>query len=193
MKLNKPTFVVSTRADVLSKSLKKSPRAVTVWVRTGKFKDKLPLIRSAVVYEAKSKIDAKDYTKRFVSVLPVPKTHTKLSVLKGIPKNLIFQLLSYTRKDKLIRTQTHDFDCFKTKKTFLSWKNREKVIYTLIGRTGKLLGVAWFNKKRQDESKVEPTIRIYSPARKKDIARKFLEIIKQNYSNNLKSIATKDR
>jgi hypothetical protein len=174
-------------------ALKKYPQLITIWTRSGKHKDIMPLVRSAIIYEAKSKIEAKDYVKRFVSVLPVPKTHTKLSILKGISGSQIFQLLSYTRKDKFIRTQTHDFDCFKTKKTFLSWKARGKVIYTLINRAGKLFGIIWFNKKRPEGNIEKPTIRIYSSAWKKGPDKKFLEVVKQNYYGNLKSTGSKNR
>jgi len=192
MKLVKPTFLISTRPDNLTGALKKSPQAVTVWIRSGKYKDKMPIIRSAIVYEAKSKADATDYTKRFISVLPVPKSHTKLSVLKGISGNQIFQVLSYTKKDRAIRTQTHDFDCFKTKKTFLSWKSIVKVIYTLVGRTGKLQGIAWFNKKRPKGNIEKPTVRIYSPAGKKVSDKKFLEVVRKNYYGNLQSAVSKN-
>ena len=193
MKLVKPTFLISTRADNLTGALKKSPQAVTIWIRSGKYKDKMPIIRSAIVYEAKSKADATDYTKRFISVLPIPKSHTKLSVLKGISGNQIFQVLSYTKKDRTIRTQTHDFDHFKTKKTFLSWKSRGKVIYTLIGRTGKLQGIVWFNKKRPEGNIEKPTVRIYSPAGRKVSDKKFLEAVRKNYYGNLKSAVLKNR
>jgi len=193
MKLVKPDFLISTRAENIAKALKKSPQMVTIWVRSGKYKDKMPLVRSAIVYEAKSKSDAKDYTKRFISVLTIPKTHTKLSVLKGISVGQIRQLLSYTREDKLIRTQTHDFDHFKSKKTFLSWKRRGKVIYTLIGRTGKLLGFAWFNKKRPEGNIEKPTVRIYSPAGKKVSDKKFLEVVRKDYPGSLKSAVLKNR
>jgi hypothetical protein len=193
MKLVKPIFLISTRADNLTEALKKSPQAVTIWIRSGKYKDRMPIIRSAIVYETKSKADAKDYTKRFISILTVPKTHTRLSILKGISRNQIFQLLSYTKKDKLIRTQTHDFDRFKTKKTFLSWKSRGKIIYTLINRNGKLLGIIWFNKKRSSDNEEKPTIRIYSPARKKVSHKKFLEVVRKNYYGNLKSAVSKNR
>ncbi|MCX6704390.1 MAG: hypothetical protein NTZ07_02990 [Candidatus Woesebacteria bacterium] len=183
MKLNIPTFVISKRADSLAEALKKSPQSITIWVRSGKFKNKFPLIRSAITYEAVSDGDAKEYVKRFVSVFPIPKTHIKLSVLKGISSDRVSQLLAYTKRDKLIRTQTHDFDYFKSKKTFVSWKSRGKIIYTLINRNGKLLGTAWFNKKRQDNYKVVPIIRIYPPARGKKVVRKFLEIIRSEESS----------
>jgi hypothetical protein len=172
MKLSKPNFIVSTKADDLTEALKKSSQAITVWVRSGKFKDKLPLIRSAIVYEAKSISDAKDYQKRFIASFSVPKTHIKLSVLKGITNSQIFQLLSYTRGDKKIRKQTHDFDHFKTKKTFLAWKKRGKTIYTLINRNGKLLGIIWFHKGVR-------SIRIYPPGRGKNIVKKFSDIIEK--------------
>ncbi|MCX6705290.1 MAG: hypothetical protein NT162_03065 [Candidatus Woesebacteria bacterium] len=193
MKLGKPTFIISTRSDDLVEALKKSPKIITVWVRAGKFKDKLPIIRSAIVYEARSITDAKDYQKRFISVLPVPNTHTKLSILKGISKRQIAQLLIYTRKDKLIRTQTHDFDHFKSKKTFLSWKSRGKTIYTLINRTGKLLGVKWYDK-RHPGKHIEPTVRIYPPIRGMRFTKKFLEIVRQNYKpKSRRSVIPKNR
>ena len=172
MKLGKPTFVISTRADTLSETVKKSSQIITVWVRSGKFKNRLPLIRSTITYEAKSNLDAKDYQRRFISVFSIPKTHTRLSVLKGISNVQIAELLAYTKRDKLIRTSTHDFDCFKNKKTFLSWKKRGKVIYTLINRKGKLLGIIWFAKNAR-------TIRIYPPGRGKNIAKKFSDIVRK--------------
>lgn len=194
MKLSKPTFVVSMRADTLTKIVKESPQAITIWIRSGKFKNKFPLIRSTVTYEAKSNIDAKDYQKRCVAVFSIPKTHTKLSVLKDISKAQITQLLSYTKRDKVIRTQTHDFDCFKSKKTFLSWKKRGKLIYTLVSRSGRLLGTAWFNKKRPNEYKKTPTIRIYPSARGKEVEKKFMNIVRDNLkTSNRKSTVLKNR
>jgi ribosomal protein S18 acetylase RimI-like enzyme len=175
MKLVKPIFLINTRADNLTKALKNSPQAVTVWIRSGKYKDKMPIIRSAIVYEAKSKADATDYTKRFISILTIPKTHTKLSVLKEISVGEIRQLLSYTREDKLVRTQTHDFDRFKSKKTFSTWKARGKTIYTLISRNGKLLGIVWFSRKQFKNYRFTFAIRVYQPARGKKISGKFLE------------------
>lgn len=193
MKLSKPTFAISTRADNLTEAINKSAQTITIWVRLGKYKNKFPLLRSTVVYEARSKVDANDFTKRFVSVLSIPKTHTKLSILKGISGNQIFQLLSYTKKDRLIRTQTHDFDCFKSKKTFLSWKSRGKTIYTLINRKGKLLGIIWYDK-RHPGKRIEPTVRIYPPIRGKRFTKKFLEIVSQNFkSKSRKSVVPKNR
>ena len=193
MKLDKPTFVISKKADALTEAIKKAPQSITVWIRSGKFKNKPPLIRSAVTYEAKSNIDAKDYTKRFVSVFSIPKTHTKLSVLKGVSKVQIAQLLSYTKSDKFIRTKTHDFDCFKNKKTFLSWKSRSKTIYSLINRKSKLLGIIWYDK-RHPGKRIEPTVRIYPPIRGKRFTKKFLEIVSQNFkTKSQKSVVAKDR
>jgi len=194
MKLDKPAFAVSTKADVLTKTIKKSSQIIAIWIRTGKYKDRFPIIRSTITYEARSKLDAKYYKKRFVSVLSVPKTHTKLSVLRGVSRVQITQLLSYTKRDKLIRTQTHDFDCFRSKRTFLSWKRRGKVIYTLVNRNRKLLGIAWFNKKRLKEDKKMPEIRIYSPARGKKIERKFLEIARKDFDTVCRKLtASKNR
>lgn len=177
MKLNKPVFAVSKRADSLTEVLKKSPQAITIWVRSGKYKDKFPLLRSTITYQTTSGVDAKNYQKRFTSVLPLSKTHTKLSVLKGISNKEIAQLLLYTRKDQLIRTSTHDFDHFKSKKTFLSWKRRGKIIYTLIDRKGKLFGIIWF-------AKGVSTVRIYPPARGKRIVKKFSDIVRSAVSKN---------
>ena len=194
MKLNKPVFVINKRADRLTEALKKSPRVVTIWVRSGKFKNRYPLIRSAVVYEARSNIDARDYKKRFLEAYPIPKTHTKLSVLKGISRNQITELLSYTKKDRLIRTKTYDFNCFKSKRTFLSWKNRGKTIYTLSDRKGRLLGVIWYDKRQKGVRLLKPTIRIYPPAREKNISKKFLDIVRRNYqSKTKKSTIPKNR
>jgi len=181
MKLEKPIFLISTRADKLAKAVKDSPKTVTVWIRTGPFKYKLPLIRSVIVYEAKSKPEAKDYTKRFVSVLTIPKTHTKLSILKDISSNQVLQLLTYTKRDGFIRTRTHDYDFFKNKKSFLAWKVRGKVIYSLINRRGKLFGLIWFNKKRANNPTQKPTVRIYQHARGKGLRKKFKEIVLTNY------------
>lgn len=177
MKLDKPIFVVSKQADVLTEALKTFPNIITIWLRLGKFKNKYPLLQSTVVYEAKSNTEVKDYKKRFVSVLKIPKTHTRLSVLEGISKNQISQLLFNTKGDKLIKATTHDLDYFKSQKTFLSWKSRGKSIYTLINKNGKLFGMIWFNKKHPGNQNVKPEIRIYSPGKGKKIAKKFLEIV----------------
>ena len=186
MKLVKPTFLISTRADGLVKALKKSPQIITIWIRSGKYRDKFPIIKSVIIYEARSRMEARDYEKRFISILPIPKTHTKLTVLKGISAGQISQLLSYTRKDKLIRTQTHDFDRFKTKKTFSAWKARGKTIYTLINRKGKLLGFIWFSKKQFKNSRFTFAIRVYPPARGRKISRKFLETAYRDFKTTHK-------
>ena len=187
MKLNKPVFVISKRADSLTEALKKSPQAITVWVRSGKFKDRFPLLRSSITYQTNSAADAGDYKKRFISVILIPGTHTKLSVLKGVSGKEIRQILSYTKKDRLIRTATHDIDCFKSKRTFLSWKRRGKTVYSLINRHGKLFGIIWFNKG------VRP-LRIYPPGRKKGIARKFSEIVRRDFDGGTrKSVLPKNR
>lgn len=180
MKLNKPVFAVSKRADSLTEVLKKSPHTVTIWIRSGKYKDKFPLLRSTITYQTTSAIDAKNYQKRFISVLPLSKTHTKLSVLKEISNKEITQVLSYTKKDRLIRSKTYDFNCFKSKKTFLSWKRRGKTIYTLIDRKGQLFGIIWF-------AKGASTIRIYPPGRGKRIIKKFSDIVHLAVSKNRQS------
>lgn len=189
MKLSKPTFAISLRADTLTKTIRESPQTITIWVRTGKFKNKLPIIRSTIIYEAVSIIDAKEYIKRFVSVLSVPKTHTKFSILKDISGKEIAQLLNYTKRDKLIRTSTHDIDCFRSKKTFLSWKKRGKIIYSLINRNGKLLATAWFNKKRPNDLRKMPEIRVYPPAREKKISKKFMEIVRDNFKSKSRKLS----
>ena len=174
MKLNKPTFVVSTRANNLVEALRKSSQIVTVWVRTGKFKDRLPLIRSAITYETKSAVDAKDYVKRFVAAFCPPKSHIKLSILRGISKNQITQLLSYTKRDFQIKQYTHDSERFKNTKTFAAWKRRKKTIYTLISRKGKLLGIIWFSRKHFKNYKNTLAIRLYPPVRGMGLSKKFL-------------------
>jgi ribosomal protein S18 acetylase RimI-like enzyme len=186
MKLNKPVFVIGKRADNLVEALKESPRTITVWVRSGRFKNKFPIIRSAVVYEAKSNVDAKDYVKKFVAVLSFPKTHTKLSVLRGITPERITQLLAFTKRDRLIRTQTHDFDRFKSKKSFSSWEKRGKTIYTLVSRNGGLAGIIWFGKKPFKNYKFTFAIRVYPPARGKGLSKKFMELVIDNFSKNHK-------
>jgi ribosomal protein S18 acetylase RimI-like enzyme len=186
MKLDNPTFLISTRADTLTKALKESPQTITVWIRSGKYKDKMPLIRSDIIYEAKSKVDAKDYIKRFISIMTIPKTHTKLSILKGISGSQIFQLLSYTKKDQVIRKQTHDFDRFKSKKTFSAWEKRGKTIYTLINRNNKLLGIIWFSKKLFKNHRFTLAIRTYPPIRGRGVAKRFLDTAYQNFKTTHK-------
>ena len=183
MKLNKPIFVVSKRADSLTEALKKSPHAVTVWVRSGKYKDKFPLLRTSIAYQTSSASDALDYRKRFISTVLVPGTHTKLSVLKSVSGRDIRQVLSYTKSDRVIRTATHDTDYFKSKRTFLSWKRRGKTVYSLINRHGKLFGIIWFNKGVR-------TLRIYPPGRKKGVARKFSEIVRGDFEEGSRKSAT---
>ncbi|MGA2910765.1 MAG: hypothetical protein ABSE04_03160 [Candidatus Microgenomates bacterium] len=188
MKLDKPTFAVSTRADNLAKALRTSQKTITIWVRAGKYKNRFPLLRTTVTYNAKSVIDAGNYQKRFIATLPVAKTHTKLSILKEISNDEIRQLLAFTKRDKTIRSSTHDFDSFKSKKSFLSWKKRGKYIYTLINKNGRLTGIVWFNKG-------VPTVRIYPHSSKaKTLAKKLLVIVCKDFEkNNRKLTVSKNR
>jgi len=176
MKLTKPTFVVSSRAQDLAEISKKSPNKITIWVRSGKYKNKMPIIRSAVTYEAKSLPEANDYKRRFISTFCPPKSHLKLSVLKGLSKKQIFQLIIYTKTDGQIKRYTHDYERFKNIKAFTTWKNRGKIIYTLADRSGKLNGIVWFARKTYKNARYTFAIRTYKPIRGKGVAKKFMDI-----------------
>ena len=188
MKLNKPVFVVSTRSEALTEALKKSPQAITIWIRSGKYKNRFPIVRSSVAYEAKSAVDAKKYLKRFITTFCPPKSHIKLSILKEISKDQIVQLITLTKKDSRINKFTHDLERFKNSKTFTTWKKRKKTIYTLTGRSGRLLGIIWFSQKHFKNYKYTLAIRVYPPLRGKGISKKFLYLVYKDFQKRHKNL-----
>jgi FMN phosphatase YigB (HAD superfamily)/ribosomal protein S18 acetylase RimI-like enzyme len=160
-------------AQVLEQGFRKLPKIITVWIRYGRFKNKLPITRNSVTIEVGSLEGAVEIIQRLVGTISLPKSHLKYPVLRGISKGQITDLVSYTGRDKKVSLCTHDDGRFKSVKTFTSWQKRGKIIYTLVGRTGKLLGIIWFAKKKYKNYPFTFAIRLYPPVRGKGLSYKF--------------------
>ncbi len=174
-------------AEVLQRVYEKLPRAITIWIRYGKYRNKLPLLRNSVTFETASFGGAVDFIQRFVSTISPSKSHLKFSVLKNIDGEETKELIAYTGRDKKISACTHDDGRFKNKKTFTAWKSRGKTIYVLTGRAKKLLGIIWFARKKYDTFRYTLGIRIYPPLRGKGLSYKFLKTAFEDFSQDRKN------
>lgn len=170
-------------AEVLEKAFNTNPQTVTVWIKYGKHKNKVPLTRSAVTFEAGSFHESVEKIKRLVATVTVPDTHLKLPILRGIDKNQTSALITYTQSDKKVSKCTHDIERFKNSKTFGTWQKRGKTIYTLTNAKGKLLGLIWFARKKYGIFPFTFAIRTYPPVRGKGISFKFLKTVYEEFRN----------
>ncbi|HJY99051.1 MAG TPA: GNAT family N-acetyltransferase [Patescibacteria group bacterium] len=167
--------IIDDVASVLEKAYEVYPQVVSVWVRYGKYKNKQPILRTSVTFETPSFGGAVDFAQRFVSFVSPSKTHLKFTVLRDITETQIGDLVKYTGRDKKVSACTHDDGRFRSKKAFASWRARGKVIYTLTGRDGKLLGIVWFARKKYGKFNNTVAVRLYPPVRGKGLSFKFMK------------------
>lgn len=174
-------------AAILEQAFNMTPGILTVWIRYGKYKNKEPLTRNSVTFEAKSFKEAVGIIQRVVTTVSLPKSHVKFPVVRNIDNSQIAALITYTKRDKDISVCTHDDTRFKNKKTFAAWQKRGKIIYTLINREGKLLGIIWFAKKKYKDFPFTFAIRTYPPARGKGLSYKFLTAAYEDFKTKYKN------
>lgn len=180
-------FVVDDVSEVLETAFEKYPQIINIWLRYGKYKNRFPVMRNSVIAEVDSFELAVDFIKRFIGLVSPKKSHIKYPILKDIDNNQVSDLINYTGRDKKVSVCTHDDGRFKNKKTFESWKKRGKFIYTLSGRTGKLLGIIWFAKKKYKNFKdfsYTLGVRVYPPIRGKGLSYKFLKSVSDDFQVN---------
>lgn len=170
----KKIFLIDDISKIFTEAKKVNPEIICIWLRFGKYKNIQPVLGSTVTYEANSFADATSFIKRFVSAICVDNSHTKLPVLEGIEDKQIKNLITYTKTDVQIKKYTKDKDRFKNIKTFSTWKSRNKIIYTLVDKHSKLLGLIWFSLKKYNKIPFTFAIRIYKPVRGKGLAKKFM-------------------
>jgi len=178
--------IVDDIAYILVEAQKNYPQIITIWVRYGKYKNRFPLIRSAVTFETDNFDSAANYMQRFVANIRLPKSKIKLTVLKDIDEKQIQELISFTKGDNKIKKFTHDYERFKNLKTFSTWRNRKKIIYTLINKWGRLQGIIWFSKKSFKKYKFTFAIRTYPPTRGKGLAKQFMNTTILDFRKNNK-------
>lgn len=164
-------------AEILEKAFNSYAPTVTVWIRYGRNKDKFPTIKNSITLTADSFGKAAGSVQRLVNTISLPKAHQFLPVLKGIEEDQVSDLISYTGKDRNVSVCTHDDKRFKNKKTFASWRSRGKIIYTLTTRTGKLLGIVWFARKKFKNFHSTIAVRTYPPVRGKGLSYKFTKSV----------------
>lgn len=179
--------MVDDVAANFERAIKVFPRMINVWIRYGKYKNKFPLIKNIVTQEVSTILEASEYLTRLITVIKVPNTGIKLSVLKGLSKEQVKQLLIITKIDRKIAKFTHDLERFKNIKSISTWKNRGKTIYTLIDKNGKLRGIIWFSKKAYGKYKYTFAIRVYKPIRGKGVAKKFMKVVFDDFLSKNKT------
>lgn len=179
-------IMIDDSAEILESAVNLFPRIATFWVRYGKYKNRMPIIKGSITCETESFTQAYEKLTRTIGRISPPKDHIKYLVLKGIDKHQTGNLIYYTRRDKKISKFTHDDERFRSKRSFSAWYNRGKIIYTLAGRTGKLLGIIWFAKKKFKNLTFTFAIRTYPPARGKKLAYKFMKLAYEDFQRGKK-------
>jgi FMN phosphatase YigB (HAD superfamily)/GNAT superfamily N-acetyltransferase len=167
--------LIDDQSKVLEKAYKIDSKITTVWIRFGKYKNKIPVLRSSITREVESITEASNYLSRFVAAICAPKSRIKLSVLREIDKNHVRDVIYHTKRDKLINSFTHDRERFKNIKTFSTWLKRNKTVYSLINARGKLVGIIWFAKKKFRNYPFTFAVRTYPPARGKGYSLSFIK------------------
>lgn len=121
-----------------------------------------------------------------------------LHLQRGITKRQIGQLIFETLTDPEIRRWTSDRrKRFYSLESFAKWHQKGKTIYVLTDESHNLFGIIWFGKRELpkenylyelDTDRFENTfaIRLYSVARGKGIAEKFVVDALQNFRLNSK-------
>jgi FMN phosphatase YigB (HAD superfamily)/L-amino acid N-acyltransferase YncA len=180
--------MVDDLSENLETATKAYPKIVGVWVRLGNNKNKYPIIKNSITRETESFKDASDYLLRLVGIIHPSQSGQKLSILKGIKEDQITSLIKITKRDRKIRKNTHDKERFKSIKTFKAWSRRKKIIYTLVNSKGRLLGLAWFSKKKMYNCNFTFAIRIYPPARGKGIGLKFMKMVFEDFKKGHKKL-----
>lgn len=179
--------IIDDVSEVLEKAFEKSLSVNTIWIRYGKYKNKLPVMRNSVTFETQNFLESVNFVKRLVTTISLPKTHLKYPVMRGIENGEISDLVSYTGRDKKISICTHDDGRFKNRRTFTAWQKRGKIIYTLVNRTGKLLGLIWFARKKYRSFHYTIAVRTYPPIRGKGLSYKFMKSVTDDFFKNHKN------
>jgi ribosomal protein S18 acetylase RimI-like enzyme len=107
-------------------------------------------------------------------------------VKEDITKDQIKQLVLYTNTDRLIQKTTEDKKRFASLSSYNKWLKKGRKIYTLVDNKNNLMGIMWFGKKELPDKKYTLSfnkqnysltfaIRIYSEARGKGLAIKFIK------------------
>ena len=180
-KLHGQVVMIDDASEILEEATRIRPDIITIWVRYGRYKNRLPIIRSSITIEVGSFDEGVSTIEKLISTVSPPESHIKFPVYKGITRSQIKDLIWFTKNDKKILAFTHDDKRFKNIKSFSSWLRRGKTIYTLTNRSGKLVGVVWFAKKKFKNISYTFAIRIYRPMRGKGLSNKFMKVTFGNF------------
>ena len=175
---------IATNLELASKY---NPKITNVWFRYGRYRNKFPIIKNIIAHETNSLTETYDYLSHLIAVIHPPKLCLKLSIQSGISDYCSTQLIKITGTDSQIRKFTHDHERFKNLKTFNKWKSRGKTVYTLIDKTGKLMGIIWFNKQTYDNIPYTFAVRTYKPIRGRGVAKKFMKFVFEDFIGRTKS------
>lgn len=189
-------FLIDDRSDFLEKAKEVDPNTTTIWFKYGKYKEVLPKNNLSIDYEAKSAESLHNYLLNFIGKITQNSMQDNISILKDISKSQISQIVSFTKKDNQIKKFTRDRERFYSYKSFISWKRRDKQIYTLCGNNENILGIIWFSGTKPPKTIKENlskyssvftfAIRLYRPARHKGLAAKFMDETFRDFLQNHK-------
>lgn len=183
--ITKYSFVtlIDNRLDVLEEANKLNSNIITVWVKHGNSDSKDLAKASQVNLLINNLSRSTELISKFIKTLPQEELNCKLSVIKGINQNYLRQLVDLTNRDSKIKKNTHDIERFSKASLLRTWLKRKREIYILTNAQQRLMGIIWFTKKKYQNSNWTFAIRLYSPARGKGLALKFMKIVFDDFDS----------
>lgn len=110
-------------------------------------------------------------------------------IQQGILDCQIDQLIEYSHTDSETKKFTSDQTRFADKKSFLTWQQQGRIIYTLIDYQQNLLGIIWFGQKDPPidiKANFTFAIRIYGSARGQGLSQEFIQTAFKDLLGNQK-------
>lgn len=169
--------IIDDRLDILGTAVSLDPEILTVWIRqNSKAVEKIPS-NDFANFSFTSAFESFELVNKFVNTLPQKSFKYKLSVVRGLNKNYISQLIDLTNNDSRIQNFTHDKKRFSNEKCVNNWLKDKRKIYILTNTQQRLLGIIWFTFDGYRGSNWTFAIRLYKLARGKGLALPFMKVV----------------
>jgi len=119
------------------------------------------------------------------------KFNQDIFIQQGINDCQIDQLIDFSNNDPLVKENTSDPTRFQDHNSFKEWLKKGRIIYTLIDKNSNLLGITWFGQKQAPQgisADFTFALRLYNPARGKNLATSFVNFVLSDLLENKKEI-----
>ena len=129
----------------------------------------------------------------------IPERLTNASIVYtfnvGLSESLVPQLINYSTTDPFIRRYTSDTSRFRDEQAYLTWRKKDRTIYSLTNEDGtELVGIVWFGREvipylqfelleqiKPEDYGITTAKRLYGEARGKGIAKGMMRMAYTEY------------